>query len=205
MKKPGLIIALTLLAVGGATAIYFVLKGDKKKPTLDPNTLPPVPTTRPAQIPGPSWAPPGTPTQPGSTTTPTITPVAVFDPKTFANSKPYKDLKENLRLAYYSMELVCNPTGSNAPVNCKTNKALDPGLAQGVWMQYVRAGKRFANEFNNDPIAIKNADFIAWGNNEIAKFTNKIDVLFPPKFFNTNQPFYADYIAKGGTPIPGTV
>jgi hypothetical protein len=206
MKKPGLIIALSLIAIAGATGIYFVLKKDKNKPpNPDPKGPPTTPPKgRPAQF-GPVQTKPGQ-TTPGPTN---VTPgtfnqhqAPAFDPLKYANTKAYKDLKENLRLGYYSMELVCNPNGTNAPLNCNTKTPISPGLAQGVWLQYVRAGKRFAREFHPEPEVQSDPNFKAWGNKEIAKFNQKTDQLFPPKYFNTNQPFYAEYLSKGGTPIP---
>ena len=198
MSKKGLIIALSLVAIGGATAIYFVLKGEKKKvDPKDPIKIPP-PKTKPAQvISNPGTGTPG----PGSNLAP-VQPPEAFDINKHKGKKPVQDLLENLGKGYYALELVCNKQGSNAPVNCTTKNPISPGLAQGVWIQMKRQAKRFGSEFYPDQLVRTNPNIQQWGAGQIAKFNAKVDQLFPPQYFNQNQTFYKDYLAKGGTPIP---
>lgn len=118
------------------------------------------------------------------------------------SSEPYKELKKEIDKTYdlYKNEdfEMCG-TDTITIVNCKTNGAFSEGLTQGVWIQTIRRLKKAEATFNTSE---KDAGVKEVGNKLVAKVTQDTNKVFNPKFYNTNTSWYADYIKRGGTPIP---
>lgn len=125
-----------------------------------------------------------------------------IDQKKLDNSQAYQELKKEIDKAYtlYKNEdFVMCPTDTIKIVNCRNQNAFSEEATQGVWILTMRRLKDIENTFIKN---VKDAEVKAIGNSLIAKYKQDTDKVFLPKFYNTNTSWYAEYIKKGGKPIP---
>jgi hypothetical protein len=193
MSKKGLIIILSLVAVAGGTAIYFVLRNEKKKvgPGEKPDTPPPPP-------------PPNTSTGATSSTGTLLTKPKEPQPKpevvNYDKHPKIQELNEHIGRVDYALEIMCKGTKPGEVVHCKSKSVYDPGLVQGSWIMFQRQlkslQKAIVKETPTDQGAQKHG--LALINHLATRINNVMD----PKYFNQNQQFYKDYVKTGATPIP---
>lgn len=125
-----------------------------------------------------------------------------IDQKKLDNSQAYQELKKEIDKAYtlYNNEdFVMCATDTIKIVNCRNQNAFSEGATQGVWILTMRRLIDMQNTFNKN---VKDSEVKAIGNSLIAKYKEDTDKVFLPKFYNTNTTWYAEYLKKGGTPIP---
>ena len=109
-------------------------------------------------------------------------------------------LKESLGKGYYVMEILDNKNG--VVINTISGKPVSDGLDTGVWMQMVRSSDRYKNQFlSTNP----SAGAKSYGLNLISKMDKEISRIFSSSKYTTNNQWYKDYLAKGGSPVPNNI
>lgn len=125
-----------------------------------------------------------------------------IDQNKLDNSQAYQELKKEIDKAYslYNNEdFVMCATDTIKIINCRDKNAFSEGATQGVWILTIRRYKELMNKFNSE---VKDSEVKEVGNKLLAKYKEDTDKVFLPKFYNTNTTWYAEYLKKGGTPIP---
>lgn len=195
MKGKGIIIAFSLIAVVGATAIFLVLKNDKddkkKKDDLkkDPNNqLPLPPKTTPAVVP---------------TTKPVVTtPNPAEVNENYAFYPQIKALNKEIDKVDYALEIMCRGNKPAEVIHCTRKTGYNPELVQASWIQFQRKLKEIQKDFELDPLTKTKPGLRNTGLSLINDVKVDINEIMDPNYYNINQPFYKSYVAKGGTPIP---
>lgn len=132
-----------------------------------------------------------------------------IDQNKLQSSKAYKQLKEDIDkhyTLYADVEWYMCPTDTNIIKNCKepcatckTDSKFSAGATQGVWILVMSRLAEMKNKFLQNE---KDADIKEIGNKLLQKFKSDTDKVFKPEFYNENTNWYAEYLKKGGTPIP---
>lgn len=105
------------------------------------------------------------------------------------------DLKNEISKAYYVMEIIGKDQSTNQLVNVTTGKTIDPGLLQGTWIQLK---KKVKDIYKNFDLVSLPTQAKRYGETLIRGLEDKIDMIFDPNIYNTDQSWFQEYLNKGG-------
>ena len=109
-----------------------------------------------------------------------------------------KDLAKGYDIFSNEQFVMC-PTSTAQIINCKNKEAFSLGATQGTWILLTKNFIGYKNKFYKNE---KDSLVQSYGQKLLDSLEKEFNRVYQPQFYNATTNWYAEYLKKGGTPLP---